>query len=59
MCEKEKKTYQTGLRVPQNQYDRIHRIADKTGMPINSVILQAVDIGLAYIEKAGKGCVEN
>lgn len=41
---------QTGLRVPENQYDRIREKAEKTGVSLNSLILILVDIGLNYLD---------
>lgn len=43
---------QTGLRIPKNQYDRIKKITDRSGASINSVVIQALDIGLTHIERA-------
>lgn len=47
-----KEKIQTGLRIPKEQYDRIHAICDRSGVTVNSMILQALDIGLSKIEKA-------
>lgn len=42
---------QTGLRVPENQYNRIKERADRMGVSINQLILMLVDIGLNYLDK--------
>lgn len=41
---------QTGLRVPENQYERIKEKADKMGVSVNQLILILVDIGLNYLD---------
>lgn len=41
---------QTGLRVPENQYERIKARADRTGISINQLILVLVDIGLNFLD---------
>lgn len=41
---------QTGLRVPENQYERIKGKADRSGVSINQLILILVDIGLNYLD---------
>lgn len=41
---------QTGLRVPENQYERIREKADKVGISLNALILMLVDIGLNYLD---------
>ena len=46
------KKIQTGLRLTKEQHDRIKKIADRSGNSINSVILQALDIGFTHIERA-------
>ena len=43
---------QTGLRITKEQHDRIRKITIRSGTSINSVILQALDIGLTHIERA-------
>lgn len=45
------KKIQTGLRIPETQYERIKVICDRSGVTVNSMILQAIDIGLNKIEK--------
>ncbi len=42
---------QTGLRIPENQYNRIKEQADRMGVSINQLILILVDIGLNFLEK--------
>lgn len=51
MNDKESNKIQTGLRVPENQYDRIKTIADRMGVSINQLILVLADIGLNFLEK--------
>lgn len=46
------KKIQTGLRITKEQHDRIKKITIRSGTSINSVILQALDIGLTHIERA-------
>lgn len=41
---------QTGLRVPEGQYERIKIRADKAGVSINQMILVLVDIGLTFLD---------
>lgn len=41
---------QTGLRIPENQYERIKEKADKIGISINQMVLILVDIGLNYLD---------
>ena len=42
---------QTGLRIPENQYNRIKERADRMGVSINQLILVLVDIGLNLLDK--------
>lgn len=46
---------QTGLRVPENQYERIKEKADRAGVSINQLILVLVDIGLNYLDMEPEG----
>lgn len=41
---------QTGLRLPEGQYNRIKEQAERMGISINQLILVLVDIGLNYLE---------
>ena len=41
---------QTGLRISENQYERIKEKADRAGISINQMILVLVDIGLNYLD---------
>ena len=41
---------QTGLRIPEKQYERIKEKASRTGVSINQFILILVDIGLTYLD---------
>ena len=41
---------QTGLRVPEKQYERIKVKAENMGISINQLILVLVDIGLNYLD---------
>lgn len=45
---------QTGLRIPENQYERILENADRAGVSINQMVLILVDIGLNYLEMMSK-----
>lgn len=40
---------QTGLRIPQNRYDELREMAEKSGVSINSIILFLVDVGLSAV----------
>lgn len=42
---------QTGLRIPENQYNKIRTISDRMGVSANTLILMLIDIGLTHIEK--------
>ena len=42
---------QTGLRIPENQYNRIKERADRMGVSINQLILVLVDIGINCLDK--------
>lgn len=46
-----KQRIQTGLRVPKEQYDRVKVISERTGISLNSVMSQAIDIGLSHFER--------
>ena len=41
---------QTGLRIPETQYERIVEKADRIGIFINQMVLILVDIGLNYLD---------
>ncbi|MCI8829514.1 MAG: hypothetical protein HFG43_00800 [Lachnospiraceae bacterium] len=41
---------QTGLRIPEKQYERLTVFADRMGVSINALILMLVDIGLNQLE---------
>lgn len=41
---------QTGLRVPELQYERLVAIAKRMGVSVNALILMLIDIGLNQIE---------
>lgn len=43
---------QTGLRIPESQYERVLEKADRAGVSINQMLLILVDIGLNYLDKA-------
>ncbi len=49
MTQKENKV-QTGLRVPELQYERLVAIAKRMGVSVNALILVLIDIGLNQIE---------
>lgn len=42
---------QTGLRVPEKQYQRLAATADRMGVSMNALILMLVDIGLNHLDK--------
>ena len=41
---------QTGLRIPEKQYDRIKEQAERVGVSIKQLVLVLVDIGLNYLD---------
>lgn len=41
---------QTGLRIPESQYERLKEKAEKMGVSINQLVLVLVDIGLNYLD---------
>ena len=43
---------QTGLRIPEKQYDRIKERADRAGVSINQLVLVLIDIGLTCLDRA-------
>lgn len=49
MATKENKI-QTGLRIPEAQYERLTAIAKRMGVSVNALILMLIDIGLNQIE---------
>lgn len=40
---------QTGLRIPEPQYDRIAKEAGRMGVSINALILMLVDVGFSSL----------
>ncbi len=40
---------QTGLRIPQDRYDELRMMAEKSGVSLNSIILFLVDVGLSAV----------
>ncbi len=42
---------QTGLRIPEGQYNRIKKQADRMGVSINQLVLVLIDIGLNLLDK--------
>lgn len=42
---------QTGLRIPQDRYETLKDIADRSGLSLNAVILSLVDIGLSTVNR--------
>lgn len=40
---------QTGLRIQQKRYDELVKIASRSGMSINAVILFLIDVGLSAV----------
>lgn len=45
---------QTGLRVPESQYNKIKENVQRSGISINQYILMLIDIGLNYLEFQSK-----
>lgn len=41
-----KEKIQTGLRIPQDRYDELVRLAETVGISLNSLILMLIDMGL-------------
>ncbi len=41
---------QTGLRIPQEQYERLREMSDRIGVSINSLILMLIDLGIKVLE---------
>lgn len=41
---------QTGLRIPERQYERLAVISERMGVSINALILMLIDIGLNQLE---------
>lgn len=41
---------QTGLRIPERQYERLKPVADRMGVSINALILMLIDIGINQLE---------
>ncbi len=41
---------QTGLRIPEKQYERLIAISTRVGVSINALILVLIDVGLNQIE---------
>lgn len=37
---------QTGLRIPETRYAELLKIADETGVSLNSLILLLIDLGM-------------
>ena len=37
---------QTGLRIPEDRYKELNKIADEIGVSLNSVLLMLIDLGL-------------
>lgn len=40
---------QTGLRIPENQYERLKAHSERMGVSLNSMMLTLIDIGLNYL----------
>lgn len=41
---------QTGLRIPEEQYEKLRQAAERSGVSINSQILYLIDIGLRVLD---------
>lgn len=42
---------QTGLRIPEKQYERLRERADKMGVSLNSLMLMLIELGLEVIDR--------
>ena len=42
---------QTGLRIPEGQYNRVKEKADRMGVSINQLILVLIDTGLNFLDR--------
>jgi predicted HicB family RNase H-like nuclease len=42
---------QTGLRIPERQYNRVKEKADRMGVSINQLILVLIDTGLNFLDR--------
>lgn len=40
------KKIQTGLRIPEERYEEISKIANEAGVSLNSLLLVLIDLGL-------------
>lgn len=40
---------QTGLRIPQNRYEELKEMADRSGVSLNALILFFVDVGISAV----------
>lgn len=40
---------QTGLRIPYERYEELRKLADRSGISLNAMILFLVDVGLSAI----------
>lgn len=54
---------QTGLRIPQDRYEKLREMAERSGVSLNAVILALVDIGLSAVtlgmREAGRSALHN
>lgn len=41
---------QTGLRVPEGQYDRLQKLAERMGVSLNALMLILIDFGIKHLE---------
>ena len=46
---------QTGLRIPQERYEELKELAEKSGVSLNSIILFLVDVGLSAVNLGIEG----
>lgn len=40
---------QTGLRTPQEQYEKLRELAEHSGISLNNLILFLIDVGLSVV----------
>jgi len=48
---------QTGLRIPQSRYEELAKMAEQSGVSVNTLVLMLVDIGLDVIRTGQEGWI--
>lgn len=46
----ENRKVQTGLRIPEHQYERLKEKADRMGISVNQFVLVLIEIGLKHLD---------